>query len=174
MGMLDFENFRAAEPETEITATVTEPVDLVDDPPSDLDLEIPDFLIRNPDNSFALLPSPSCGGATATVPLPVPPPPPASCEPSPPIQPTAPEPTPAELRAEIAEQRKKSAFAKMRARQDQAKAAAAGKVWRNGRFVEPGSISRCEYNRVLRELDTPSAKRLFVHLFSEKVIGGLQ
>lgn len=176
--LIDFESLRAPVGEApEITVTVTEPATSgCDTPPkwSAYDpiwdqCEIPDFLKRNPDNTWAHPTTP----ASDTPPLKTTAPAGDASEPdgsSPEIASALPPPLSAEdMRKHVNDMKKKASLAKLRLRTAEEAARNEGKVWRNGRFVHHDSLTKGEYARIMGELPTMNMKRLFAHLYSEKV-----
>lgn len=120
--------------------------------------EIPEFLRRLPGNKINSAPVP------AGSPLPS-----RKSEAAPKAEPPSTQP-PAPSFDEQQQIKKSNTFKRLRARAAAKDAIAEGLVLRNGKFVRHDSLTRANYNRILAELPTPNMKRLFVHMFSEKVL----
>lgn len=50
---------------------------------------------------------------------------------------------------------------------------AKGKVWENGRWIDPTTISRGKAMFILRNLTKPSERALFMKLYGDKIRGGV-
>lgn len=163
MQSFDFESFRVSD-DADVTAAVIsgEPSE-----PEALEDVMPEFLRRNPDGSWkhpwtassiplttatATIADASAGGENG------------------PENGTTPELSTEDLRKRANENRKRVSIAKLRNRMAAAKATQEGHVWRNGKFMPHDAMSKGEYERIKRQMNTPACLRIFVHDYSAKVI----